>query len=348
LNTLYVDKNLKHHGLIQAFSRTNRVLNDTKPYGNILDFRQQQEAVDTAIKLFSGQDGAKSAKEIWLVDKAPVVIDKLQTAVHKLGDFMQSQGLDNKPEEVPNLKGDAARSQFVNLFKEVQRLKTQIDQYTDLSEENKETVEQIVPKDQLQGFKGVYLETAQRLKEKQDKGGDSIPEEVEQLDFEFVLFASAVIDYDYIMALIARYSQQEPGKQKMSREELIGLIRSDAKFMDEGDDIADYIDTLEAGKGLDEKAIRDGFQRFKADKHARRVAVIADTHGLERVALQGFVDNIMRRMIFDGELLSDLMAPLDLGWKARTKAELALMDDLILLLHKLAQGREISGLGVYE
>jgi type I restriction enzyme R subunit len=55
LNTLYVDKNLKYHGLIQAFSRTNRVLNDTKPYGNILDFRQQQDAVDTAIGLFSGQ-----------------------------------------------------------------------------------------------------------------------------------------------------------------------------------------------------------------------------------------------------------------------------------------------------
>src|SRR5947209_12828705 len=49
LNTLYVDKYLKHHGLIQAFSRTNRVLNDTKPYGNILDFRNQQDAVDAAI-----------------------------------------------------------------------------------------------------------------------------------------------------------------------------------------------------------------------------------------------------------------------------------------------------------
>jgi len=55
LNTLYVDKNLKHHGLIQAFSRTNRVLNGTKPYGNILDFRQQQDAVDAAIALFSGE-----------------------------------------------------------------------------------------------------------------------------------------------------------------------------------------------------------------------------------------------------------------------------------------------------
>jgi len=55
LNTLYVDKTLKQHGLIQAFSRTNRVLNGTKPYGNILDFRQQQDAVDAAIALFSGK-----------------------------------------------------------------------------------------------------------------------------------------------------------------------------------------------------------------------------------------------------------------------------------------------------
>lgn len=134
----------------------------------------------------------------------------------------------------------------------------------------------------------------------------------------------------------------------MSREELIGLIQSDAKFMDERDDIAEYITTLEAGKGLDEKAIRDGFERFKADKHARQMVVIADKHGLETAALQTFVDTILRRMIFDGEQLSDLLAPLELGWKARTQKELALMEDLIPMLHKLAQGREISGLGAYE
>ncbi len=347
LNTLYVDKNLKYHGLIQAFSRTNRVLNDTKPYGNILDFRQQQDAVDTAIGLFSGE-ATKPVKEIWLVDKAPVVIDRLQTAVQTLGDFMHSQGLDNKPEAVPNLKGDAARAQFINLFKDVQRLKTQLDQYTDLTDENKATIEQVLPKDTLQGFKGVYLDTAQRLKEKQDQGGADIPEDVQQLDFEFVLFASSLIDYDYIMALIARYSQQGPGKQKMSREQLIGLIQSDAKFMDAREDIADYIDTLEAGKGLDEKAIRAGFERFKTEKSARELASIADQHGLETAALQAFVETILRRMIFDGGQLSDLLAPQQLGWKARTKAELALMEDLVPLLKKLAQGREISGLGVYE
>src|SRR5574337_397563 len=112
LNTLYVDKNLKHHGLIQAFSRTNRVLNDTKPYGHILDFRGQQDAVDAAIALFSGAKADK-AREIWLVDKAPVVIDKLKEAKQALQNCMESQGLSGKPEDVANLKGEEARVGFV-------------------------------------------------------------------------------------------------------------------------------------------------------------------------------------------------------------------------------------------
>ncbi|CAH2031280.1 type I restriction endonuclease subunit R [Trichlorobacter ammonificans] len=350
LNTLYVDKNLKFHGLIQAFSRTNRVLNDTKPYGNILDFRQQQDAVDTAISLFSGEAG-KPAKEIWLVDPAPVVIEKYRKAVAALDQYMTQSGLVCEPQAVYNLKGDTARIEFITRFKEVQRLKTQLDQYTDIDEAQKQTINEILPEDELRSLRGSYLETAQRLKAQQGKTGKDAGDAhdaIEQLDFEFVLFASALIDYDYIMALIARYSQQTPGKQKMSRQQLIGLIQADAKFMDERDDIAEYIGTLEAGKALDEQAIRAGFESFKAGKHARQLAAIAEKHGLDAAALQGFVDGILRRMIFDGEQLSDLMAPLELGWKARTKAELALMEELIPLLHKLAQGREISGLGAYE
>ncbi len=343
LNTLYVDKNLKYHGLIQAFSRTNRVLNDTKPYGNILDFRQQQDPVDEAIKLFSGEFKER-AQEIWLVEPAPVAIAKLEVAVQNLDKFMRSQSLSYAPEDVLNLKGDAARGQFVNLFKEVQRLKTQLDQYTDLTTENTEAIAMVIPQEQVQAFRGVYLETAQRLKAQQGKS-NTIPE-VEQLDFEFVLFASAVIDYDYIMGLIAQSTYDKPDKQKMTRAELIGLIQADAKFIDE--DLIDYINTLPVGKAFDEKAIREGYEQFKAEKSARELAAIASKHGLEAAALQTFVDGILRRMIFDGEQLNDLLAPLDLGWKARTKKELALMVDLIPLLHKLAQGREISGLGAYE
>ena len=344
LNTLYVDKNLKYHGLIQAFSRTNRVLNDSKPYGNILDFRQQQEPVEKAIALFSGEK-TDNPREIWLVDPAPKVIDTLQVATQKLADFMQSQGLANVPEEVANLKGDAARSQFVNLFKEVQRLKTQLDQYTDLSPEQKTQITQIAPPEQMQGFKGVYLETAKRLKALQDR--DQTPPEVQQLDFEFVLFASTVIDYDYIMGLIARMTQK-PGKFSLTRDELIGVIQADAKFIDDRDDIAEYIRGLPVGQALDEDAIRNGFDRFKAEKKNRALADIAQRHGLGADALQGFVDDVLRRRIFDGEALSELMAPLELGWKARTRKELALMEELTPLLQKMAQGQEISGLSAYE
>jgi type I restriction enzyme R subunit len=351
LNTLYVDKNLKHHGLIQAFSRTNRVLNGTKPYGNILDFRQQQDAVDAAIALFSGEKSGEQAREIWLVDKAPVVIQKLETAVQMLDSFMKSQGLDCTPSAVANLKGDAAKAAFISHFKEVQRLKTQLDQYTDLSEDNKASIEQVLPEQTLRGFKGQYLETAKQLREQQGKTGGkggSTDDPLNQIDFEFVLFASAVIDYDYIMGLIAKFSAKGPGKSKMTREELIGLISADAKFMNERDDIAAYIGTLKAGEGLSETAIREGYTRFKAEKNSKELAAIAARHGLATTDLQSFVDGILNRMIFDGEQLSDLMAPLDLGWKARSQAELALMAELYPLLSKRAGGREISGLSAYE
>jgi type I restriction enzyme R subunit len=261
---------------------------------------------------------------------------------------MTSQGLSGKPEEVPNLKGDEARSAFINRFKEVQRLKTQLDQYTDLTVEDAAAIEQILPGDALQAFRGVYLETAQRLKDQRGRGGDKGTPDVQDLDFEFVLFASALIDYDYIMALITRFSNQPPDKVKLSRDQLVGLIQSDAKFMDEREDIAAYIDTLQAGEGLAEKDIRTGYEQFKAEKHARDLAAMAGKHGLEPAALQTFVDGTLVRMIFDGAQLSELYAPYDLGWKERARKELALMEDCAPYLTKRAQGRDISGLSAYE
>ena len=350
LNALYVDKDLKHHGLIQAFSRTNRVLNASKPYGHIINFRQQQDRVDIAIALFSGAHPHR-AREIWLVDKAPVVIDKFKQVVADLGEFMKSQGLEARPDQVNNLMGNDARAQFINRFKEVQRLQTQLDQYTDLTEEQRGEIEEILPKDDCRSFRGIYLETAQRLKEQQGAPGKDdgrANSEIDLLDFEFVLFSSAVIDYDYIMQLIARYSEKDPKKLRISREQLIGLIQSDAKFLDEREEITEYVRSLREGEGLDESAIRAGYEQFMTEKQAEEIDNLAKTHGLTTQTLSDFVDTILRRMIFDGEQLTDLMEPLDLGWRERRKRELALMYDLVPLLNKRAHGRDISGLSAYE
>ena len=347
LNTLYVDKNLKYHGLIQAFSRTNRVLNDTKPYGNILDFRSQQDAVNQAIALFSGKN-SEQAKEIWLVEPASVVIEKYREAVKKLEVFMTEQNLVNEPQEVYNLKGDAARIAFVKNFKEIQKLKTQLNQYTDLEEEQKKVIETILPTETLHGFRSSYLETAKQLKMIQDKQGDDAPIEIQELDFEFILFASSVIDYDYIMDLISDSTQQKTTKQKMSKEQVKNLLKSTSNLMDEEQDLSDFIDNLDWTKGYGKEELTQLFDAFKNQKYNKELAEIANKHGLTTVTLKTFVENILARMIFDGEKLTDLLIPLELSWKERSQRELSLMEDLIPQLKKLAQGAEISGLEAYE
>ncbi|MGE8343436.1 MAG: type I restriction endonuclease subunit R [Flavobacterium sp.] len=347
LNTLYVDKNLKYHGLIQAFSRTNRILNDTKPYGNILDFRSQQEQVNQAITLFSGENKDKAIK-IWMVDPAPVVIEEYKKAVEALGYFMEENNLVNEPSEVYNLRGDSAKIAFVKNFKEVQKLKTQLDQYTDLNETQKEAIESILPTDLLQSFRSSYLETARQFKAIQDKEGNNAPTDVQQLDFEFVLFASAVIDYDYIMNLVADNLQMKPSKQKMTKQEIISLLTSTANLMEEQEDLTDYINSLDWNIGQDVEKLRKGYQVFKAEKNDKVLAKIASSHSLQTTDLKIFVENIMSRLIFDGEKLTDLLEPLELNWKERSVKEQALMTDLIPLLKKQAQGQEISGLTAYE
>jgi type I restriction enzyme R subunit len=347
LNTLYVDKNLKYHGLIQAFSRTNRILNDTKPYGNILDFRSQQELVNQAIALFSGENSG-NAREIWLVDPSPVVIEKFKQAVEKLSNFMKKHNLTNEPDEVYNLKGDAAKITFIENFKEIQRFKLQLDQFTDLDEVQKEKIDVILPKENFQELRSSYIETAKQFQKRQEKEGDNTPAEIQQLDFEFVLFASAIIDYDYIMDLIADSTQKKPAKQKMTKGQVISLMSANANLLDEQEDLTEYINALDWNSGQDVNSLRKGYEAFKDDKYDKELADIAKKHSLETGALKSFVEKIMTRMIFDGEELTDLLQPLQLNWKQRRVKELALMEDLVPQLKKIAQGREISGLAAYE
>lgn len=348
LNTLYVDKNLKYHGLIQAFSRTNRILNETKPYGNILDFRHQEDAVNEAIALFSGEKSNEEAKKIWLVDPAPVVIEKYKEAVTNLGVFMEQNNLVCEPQEVYNLKGDAARIAFVKNFKEVQKLRMQLDQYTDLNEAQEAQIEKILPNDILRSFRSSYIETAKQFREIQQKEGEKAPIEIQQLDFEFVLFSSAVIDYDYIMELIADSTQKKPSKQKMTKSQIINLLSSSSNLMDEQEDLAEYINSLDWNSGHDVNSLHEGYDAFKIEKNEKELTDIANKHGLSVSSLKEFSGKIMHRMIFDGEQLTDLLEPLGLSWRERRTKELALMTDLVPHLKKQAQGREISGLAAYE
>ena len=119
-------------------------------------------------------------------------------------------------------------------------------------------------------------------------------------------------------------------------------------MMEDQEVIVDYINSLPVGEVMTDKQIGAGLQTFKAEKNNKELAAIANKHGLTLGHLKTFVDNILSRMIFDGDKLSELFADQGLGWKVRTQKELALMEDLVLYLKKIAQGREISGLSAYE
>ena len=353
LNTLYVDKRLVYHHLIQAFSRTNRILNDTKPYGNILDFRGQQDAVDEAISMFSGSE-KDMARRIWLVEPASSIQKKYKEAVAGLRNFMQSYNLEFNASEVANLKGDEAKVGFINHFKDVQRYKTQLSQYVDLTDVADASVvsdsqsEYGFTDDDLLAFRGAYLNLAYSLKKKREKTTEPVSPEIEDLDFEFVLFASAMIDYDYIMDLIAKQYGGTGVKVKLTREQLVNLVLSNSNLMDERDDIIAYINSLEEVNGKTEHEIKEGYNRFKEERYAKEIASIARKYEITTESLNDFIHGIMERKIFDAEKLNDLLAPLNLGWKARAKVESALMMDLIPLLKRKAEGEEISGLSAYE
>ena len=202
--------------------------------------------------------------------------------------------------------------------------------------------------DDLLAFRGAYLNLAYSRKSKREKSSESVSPEVEGLDFEFVLFASAMIDYDYIMDLIAKQYGGNGGKTRMTREQLVNIVLSNSDLMDEREDIIAYINNLKEVNGKTVQEIKEDYNLFKAERYAKEVDSIAQKYGITSESLNEFIDGIMERKIFDAGKLNDLLAPLNLGWKARSKKELALMADLIPLLKRKAEGEEIAGLSAYE
>ena len=105
---------------------------------------------------------------------------------------------------------------------------------------------------------------------------------------------------------------------------------------------------MEEVNGKTEQEIKDGYNRFKSERYANEIDSIARQYEITTESLNDFINEILDRKIFDAEKLNDLLAPLNLGWKARSKVESDLMADLIPLLKRKAEGEEISGLSAYE
>lgn len=341
LNTLYVAKDLRYHGLIQAFSRTNRILDGTKPHGNIICFRNLESAMDQAMRLFSGIEG-KTCKEYWLVDSAATVFEQYKGAIDHLQVVMGDMGLACKPEEVINIPPGEGASRFVDAFKHVQRYALKLDQYADLEPEQKAQIEAAMPEETLQQFRTAYLDLARRTRTVEPGTRTEILVD-DNIDYEFSLFSSAIVDYDYIMRLMSRYTED---RVKITKEQILALLSSNSDLINEREYLRAFInEELHKGKVIKENEIRRLYDEFKENRIKGQIAEIAQKYSLDAIALENFVQETTRLLRIDENTFADLLSHID-NWKLRKAAKEGLVADLQQIFILLTGG-EIIDLSAY-
>lgn len=345
LNTLYVAKDLKWHGLIQAFSRTNRILDGTKPYGNIICYRNLESALEDAMVLFSGFETNKG-KEYWLVEPVEKVVEKYKEALGKLETVMNSIGLECKPEEVINIPQGENTNNFIDAFKDVQRLALKLDQYVDMPEDLKDVIEEAMPEDTLQQFRTAYLDLARRNGHT-DGGHTEETPEGDEPDFELSLFSSALVDYDYIMKLLAKYTDTHHEKVKITKEQLFDILAGSVDLMKERDYLKAFIEEeLKQGSGMSEMEIRAKYKAFKDKRFNEQIAALAQKYGIDTSELENFVNETVKLRRIDEEVLRELLSHID-SWKLRKTAKEGLLVSLAPLFSLLTGGNTIEGLNAY-
>lgn len=196
LNTLWVDKNLKTHGLIQAFSRTNRILNSIKTFGNIVCFRNLQKRVDSAISLF----GDKSAGGIVLMQSFKdyyygyIGMDDKP----KLGYVDMIEELMSKfPLSEPQIIGEQNQKEFIALFGSILRMRNLLVSFDDFAGK------EIISERDMQDYKGRYQDLRDEWNEKRKRGEST--DIIDDIVFEVELLKQTEINIDYILMLVKKY-----------------------------------------------------------------------------------------------------------------------------------------------
>ena len=212
LNTLYVDKNLKFHGLVQAFSRTNRILNDKKSQGNIVCFRNLKEATDEAIALFSNKD----ARETVLLEPYEDYVAQFNEATEALLTLVPTVA------SVDALPNENAEFEFVIKFRELLRIKNILTTFADFKDEDLS-----LPAQAFEDYKSKYLDVHDKVKERTEGEKASV---LEDIDFELSLMHRDEINVAYILNLLITLSKLNPEEAKKRQKEIIDMVAGEVQL----------------------------------------------------------------------------------------------------------------------
>ena len=212
LNTLYVDKTLRFHGLVQAYSRTNRILNEVKSQGNIVVFRNLKQRTDEAIALFSNV----KAKEEIFVPPYEEYVKKFNEVVVELLKVTPTV------KSVRDLKDEEAELKFVKIFRELMRLRNILESFSEFSDEDLS-----LPAQRFADYRSAYLDLYDKVKTDNQKEKASILEDV---DFELELIHRDVINVQYILTLLAKLYGADEAEAPQLRKLILDTVAGDIEL----------------------------------------------------------------------------------------------------------------------
>ncbi len=271
VNTLYVDKNLKQHGLIQAFSRTNRILGEQKSQGNILCFRNLKKATDDAITLFSN----KEAIEVVVMPEYEDITKKFDEAFEGLKEIVPTY------QSVNDLESEEEEAAFVQAFRRLMRHLNVLQSYTDFDWEDLPLSAQ-----EFEDYKGKYLDIYEKVKKEVQKEKISI---LDDIDFELELIHRDRINVAYIIKLLAKMKGEKPSDMAAKKKAIIDLLGGDIKLRSKRELIEKFIEE-NLPFILDEDAIEEEFEHYWQDEKVLALGKICEEEHLDKAQFKALID----------------------------------------------------------
>lgn len=276
LNTLWVDKNLRLHGLVQAFSRTNRILNSVKTFGNIVSFRNLEDETNEAIALF----GDKDAHGIVVLKPYAEYYEEYQARVAEL--------LERFPLG-ETIVGESAQKAFIALFGAILKLRNILQSFDDFLGNG------ILSERDVQDYQSVYLDLYQEFRRRTDAEKESI---VEDVIFEIELIKQVEINVDYILGLVKTcqgHMGRDADKELEVKATIERAVDSSIGLRSKKDLIRQFVDALTVDAEVD-----GDWRTFVAERRSGELEQIIAEESLNREATLEFVENAFRDGVVSG------------------------------------------------
>ncbi|TQO37520.1 type I restriction enzyme R subunit [Arenibacter algicola] len=271
VNTLYVDKNLKQHGLIQAFSRTNRILGEQKSQGNILCFRNLKKATDDAITLFSNKD----AIEVVTMPNYEAIAAKFDEALKNL------RGIAPTFESVDDLRSEEDEAAFVQAFRRLMRNMNVLQSYTDFDWDDLPIGEQ-----EFEDYKSKYLDLYEKVKRETAKEKTSI---LDDIDFELELIHRDRVNVAYILKLLGKLKDSKTTDAKTQKKAIIDLLGGDIMLRSKRELIEKFIEE-NLPKIDDVDDIQEEFETYWQEQKVLALGKICEEEHLDKAQFKSLID----------------------------------------------------------